>query len=1390
MMRCRGLFRLLGQGRLFGAAAFLGVGVFWTLSSFSVVEAAASSSASSSSPAQAPTATATATATSTAPKPCPGPPEFDADGNKIEREGEASCPTEGGLGECKQGVYVEPLNRDSGSQLHNMVERHTDGGFTVTLILNCRASKITWSVINNVGRPVPGVSGVLDQVKFDEVDWVYSDITEYKRYETDGPDEDGDGSPDYLAGDIILDDNGHAVVDDEKIKNRTRYKAYRSRFDYKNAERTIRDANGDDQTDRPLEVDQVYSLRMEIEPYSGAPPDHIVSFVADVLDRVSGNLISKLLHLLTPTTWIEWGARSVLQGLASGVQVSMCTIMPRFMTPGERVAFDHYYDEAEKKWKPVGNQEDPNLPNSNGNCKNPPGFRADEHGAPKGNTDDYYDQLDRLQKDVIARKRGEDAVANLQAFDGIDDEPLSLSVIDRTDPRSLDRTTVADYISYDLGHIPLAPRLVLDRNLREEEGEDIASGIVTFTGLITGTPAELTYERGIVRIGWSMILNVTVAIFVLIIVWIGLSQIAKGFLGNKNMADWRELVPRLVLAIIAALTSYWWCSLLIDLADGISRYLAAGMRVTPADVTLVLAQSLASVFVKNLPKSVTNLVPYWGIVATFVKLGTMTISVSLMITFAMMVLMIIGQFVMRIVLLNLLIMLSPLAFAMWALPETASWGKRWLQIFMTTLWQHGLQIICFAMALWFVRLATPFGIVTNTGEGLGGTLAGAVGLDLPTEMIWALALGVMGMVVTFKLPGMMGNSIMESWVSTLGMAAMGFSKIAGFATGAMGGGGPGGALSALGAPGGGSRGFMSFGSGGPGGIMPGVGGGLLGNAIYGGAGLAMGGISAARAVMQTIAGGGQAGIATGDVGVGATPRTNTAHADAIRAQVESAGDAPEAPSAYHAGGTPNFVSKSGDDDAGTGEQPTSAAEGVGSVSPVTGDKKVSDEEAQKARAAHQAKTVGDMWGSGAGETQRSSVDARPNSDEFVAWGRDNYNHNGMGGTTSLGDAAMQNEEAKAISKSLSPDQVDELSNGNSEFFTENRLIGGRPAEVLMRSYTDGNGASRTEPATLEQSNMVGALGVDRANHIFNPNTDSAGAGSARQAVGDVSKPVGRISRIRGAANAGIGAFKQERADFADRYGERLFQNRSNPKEIISENQQGSVNKLMQAVKARGGTGRDIEDAMARQTKYVGHGDYSVDRNGRFSQLTESQDKFVRNLSPDDFRDNMRYDTTVAKNEDGAEGGYVKTQWRDGEKFETPVSQAEREAIDNAGGSSAYNSAFRGRHEYQGNVSVVQDLKSGHQRVAENWEEDYLKDMGMHENGGRGTPGQEAEVNKAMGTSWDVGGVFSSSGEGVTRDGSPGQNVENTVGRGVGKGARSVGNKLRSYNETWKRRGKS
>ena len=69
--------------------------------------------------------------------------------------------------------------------------------------------------------------------------------------------------------------------------------------------------------------------------------------------------------------------------------------------------------------------------------------------------------------------------------------------------------------------------------------------------IFTGTPAELTYLHPLVREAWLVVWAIVTGALVVILGWLGLSCIVQELLGNRQ-EGWRELVPRLVLGLVAA----------------------------------------------------------------------------------------------------------------------------------------------------------------------------------------------------------------------------------------------------------------------------------------------------------------------------------------------------------------------------------------------------------------------------------------------------------------------------------------------------------------------------------------------------------------------------------------------------------------------------------------------------------------------------------------------------------------------------------------------------------------------------------------------------------------------------------------------------------------------
>ena len=688
-----------------------------------------------------------------------------------------TVPTEDGLGECDATMRVGVLNDDFNTLPEDLVKREGNGGFEAFIVTNCIPAWISWYVVDDVGLTVHSAEAPIDvRDAFDDVEWLDLADIQYERYASDVV---IDGETVHRAGDMVLDDNGNAIPLPSDDKEAT---AYRYKLVFENKKRLMPDGT----ERRPLVADRDYGLIYQITPFDGAPPAYIHEFTFEVIAKIGGQWWNKLLRIFTPTYWIEQAGNFVFSGAAQAIMGGMCSITTRFMTNGERMALDRYDSDGDGRITEldafVEHAEDPGKPNGNGNCKRP--------------TSTPEEELEEIRTAAYREVNHNRALAGLPPLERKENTGYVRDLLDGRDSRD-EASPAGSSVGDGLEHLTLAPRVGLSLAGAAPPQQVTGGGITTFTGLLTGTPPELTYERGIVRLGWSAMMNVMVAVLVLVIAWMAFSQIIRSFIGaQRNMADWRELLPRLALAILAALTSYWWCSLLVDVSDGVSRYVAATMRVTPADITLTLGQAVLAVVVRGAGTYALSFVPFAGWLALAMKLLVNFLIVTLMLVYAMFLLLIIGQFVLRIVLINLLIIVSPIAMIVWAVPETSGWGKRWSSQFAIALVTQSLQLICFALATWFIREATPIGVVFDTG-----TFPSALQSLLPTQMIWALALGCMAAYLTTKIPSMLGSSIYEGFQSAFMMAAVGALALT---TGGLGGAG-------------GSRMFAFLGGGGGGG---------------------------------------------------------------------------------------------------------------------------------------------------------------------------------------------------------------------------------------------------------------------------------------------------------------------------------------------------------------------------------------------------------------------------------------------------------------------------------------------------------------------------------------------------------------------------------------------
>ena len=251
------------------------------------------------------------------------------------------------------------------------------------------------------------------------------------------------------------------------------------------------------------------------------------------------------------------------------------------------------------------------------------------------------------------------------------------------------------------------------------------------TDILTGTPPELTYLHPLVREAWTVVWAVASGVLVLILGWMGLSLIMQHHLG-QTQTGWREMVPRLVLGLVAAATSLWWCALIIDVADAVSGFIAASLGVTAGHLLRTTLRTLLTAVEAG-------------------SVGMAIVMALLYMVYGFFVLYVLVQMILRLALIDLLLALAPIALGLWILPHTAGWGRHWLRLFMTTVFQQAVQLIALALGFGFLH-----------------EFAGIAAFEPVQDLIWKLLMSLAFIYLATRVPSMLGNhGTFDAWLHTL-----------------------------------------------------------------------------------------------------------------------------------------------------------------------------------------------------------------------------------------------------------------------------------------------------------------------------------------------------------------------------------------------------------------------------------------------------------------------------------------------------------------------------------------------------------------------------------------------------------------------------------------------
>ena len=249
--------------------------------------------------------------------------------------------------------------------------------------------------------------------------------------------------------------------------------------------------------------------------------------------------------------------------------------------------------------------------------------------------------------------------------------------------------------------------------------------------VLTGTAPELTYANATVEQAWAVVWAITSGALVVILGWMGLNFIMGEHLGSRN-TGWREMVPRLVLGLVAAATSLWWCALVIDVSHAVSGYIAVELEVTPGDLLRAPAKTLLAV------------VQTGGV-------GMAVLMALLYLVYGFFVLYVLVQMILRLALIDILLALAPVALGLWILPHTAGWGRHWLRLFMTTVFQQSIQLIALALGFGFLR-----------------QFAGIGDFEPVNDLVWKLLMSLAFVYLATRVPSLLGNAgTFDAWLSTI-----------------------------------------------------------------------------------------------------------------------------------------------------------------------------------------------------------------------------------------------------------------------------------------------------------------------------------------------------------------------------------------------------------------------------------------------------------------------------------------------------------------------------------------------------------------------------------------------------------------------------------------------
>jgi hypothetical protein len=251
------------------------------------------------------------------------------------------------------------------------------------------------------------------------------------------------------------------------------------------------------------------------------------------------------------------------------------------------------------------------------------------------------------------------------------------------------------------------------------------------------TPERLSYQNNTVQQFAAASRVLANALLALVALVGGFNIMFRPYLGS-SYASALEFLPRFLLGAILVNTAGWWVQLAIDVNNALCGVFGAGPPPNLAD-----------------------------------SLGRSMLPTELLIglIYVVMGLLLVLQQLMRLALVDVLVILAPLAALLWILPQTHGWGRLWGTLFVGTVFAQTVQVL--ALRLGF-NLTTD--IPPATGSGLIQPLLGIAVLALALKIPGLMRRGSGGGNLVGSLIGTAAGAVIGGGASRMALGALGAGR--------------------------------------------------------------------------------------------------------------------------------------------------------------------------------------------------------------------------------------------------------------------------------------------------------------------------------------------------------------------------------------------------------------------------------------------------------------------------------------------------------------------------------------------------------------------------------------------------------------------------------------